>query len=190
MRASAQRRNPPGGRLIAFGSFAGKAGMVDCFHGLGARLLSLGYSTPFLNVAPTYTYASFASACDAVAGAGAGIRRFGLPAPISPFVVAVAGGGNVSRGVNEVLRHLGDDVVRWVDPSELPELSKLRGTDGPHRKLVYGCQLPAEFLVSQPLALCRCCGPPFVATAPSRGAACDARVWCISHTSHTRRHGH
>jgi hypothetical protein len=35
-------------RLVAFGRFAGYAGMIDGMHGLGKRLLSQGYGTPFL----------------------------------------------------------------------------------------------------------------------------------------------
>jgi alpha-aminoadipic semialdehyde synthase len=35
-------------RLVAFGRFAGYAGMIDGMHGLGKRLLSKGYGTPFL----------------------------------------------------------------------------------------------------------------------------------------------
>lgn len=35
-------------RLVAFGEFAGKAGMVDMLHGMGHRFLGLGYSTPLM----------------------------------------------------------------------------------------------------------------------------------------------
>jgi len=34
-------------RLIAFGEFAGKSGMINGLRGIGARLLSLGHSSPF-----------------------------------------------------------------------------------------------------------------------------------------------
>ncbi len=37
-----------GSRLVKFGPFAGYAGFVDGLHALGRRLLSQGYSTPFL----------------------------------------------------------------------------------------------------------------------------------------------
>lgn len=46
-------------RLIAFGSYAGKAGMINTFRGLGERLLALGYSSPFLNVSSSYMYPDF-----------------------------------------------------------------------------------------------------------------------------------
>lgn len=37
-----------GKRVLAFGRYAGYAGMIDCLHGLGDRILQLGYRTPFL----------------------------------------------------------------------------------------------------------------------------------------------
>lgn len=35
-------------RLVLFGKHAGYAGMIDGVHGLGQRLLGLGFSSPFL----------------------------------------------------------------------------------------------------------------------------------------------
>ena len=37
-----------GRRLVAFGKYAGVAGMIDILHGLGLRLLALGHHTPFM----------------------------------------------------------------------------------------------------------------------------------------------
>lgn len=37
-----------GKRLVAFGTFAGYAGMINCLHGVGLQLLNKGYRTPFL----------------------------------------------------------------------------------------------------------------------------------------------
>ena len=37
-----------GSRLVAFGAYAGYAGMINTLHGLGDRLLTKGYRTPFL----------------------------------------------------------------------------------------------------------------------------------------------
>ena len=47
-----------GERLVAFGEYAGRAGMLESIRGLGIRLLGLGYSSPFLNVGPAYAYKS------------------------------------------------------------------------------------------------------------------------------------
>lgn len=37
-----------GQRVVAFGKYAGLAGMVNILHGLGLRLLALGHHTPFM----------------------------------------------------------------------------------------------------------------------------------------------
>lgn len=37
-----------GKRLVAFGKFAGIAGMINILHGIGLRLLALGHHTPFI----------------------------------------------------------------------------------------------------------------------------------------------
>jgi len=37
-----------GHRVVAFGVYAGVAGMLNILHGLGLRLLALGHHTPFM----------------------------------------------------------------------------------------------------------------------------------------------
>ena len=104
-------------RLVAFGRYAGIAGAVDFFRGLGARLLALGYSTPFLGVGPTFSYPTLEAAFNAVAVCGSAIRRYGLPLDVSPLTAVVTGSGNVSRGAQEVLDALG--CITRVTPFEL-----------------------------------------------------------------------
>ena len=41
-------RNDKGQRVVAFGQYAGIAGMINILHGLGLRLLALGHHTPFM----------------------------------------------------------------------------------------------------------------------------------------------
>lgn len=62
--------NDQGSRLVAFGEFAGRAGMVDFLRGLGERYLALGYSTPFLSLGSSYMYPSLAAAKAAVLAVG------------------------------------------------------------------------------------------------------------------------
>lgn len=40
--------NAQGKRVVAFGKYAGVAGMINILHGLGLRLLALGHHTPFM----------------------------------------------------------------------------------------------------------------------------------------------
>lgn len=43
-----------GNRVVAFGKYAGVAGMVNILHGLGLRLLALGHHTPFMVIPFVY----------------------------------------------------------------------------------------------------------------------------------------
>jgi alpha-aminoadipic semialdehyde synthase len=78
-------------RLVAFGRYAGLAGGIDLFTNIGERLLSMGYSSPFLAVASTVRYPSIAAALDAVAVCGREIAEFGLPEDICPLTIVVTG---------------------------------------------------------------------------------------------------
>ncbi|KAL2645399.1 hypothetical protein R1flu_012986 [Riccia fluitans] len=106
-------------RLVAFGEYAGKAGMIDFFRGLGERFLSLGFSTPFLSVGSSYMYSSLSTAKAAVMAAGDEIANNGLALGICPLVFVFTGAGNVSRGAQEIFRLLPHTFVK---PSELPRL--------------------------------------------------------------------
>ena len=45
-----------GQRVVAFGKFAGIAGMIDILHGIGLRMLALGHHTPFMHIGPAHNY--------------------------------------------------------------------------------------------------------------------------------------
>jgi len=111
-----------GERLVAFGEFAGKAGMIDTLRGLGSRLLGLGISNPFLNVAPAYSYPTLADAMAAIRKVGKAYRAGGgaksfLPAGHGPLTVVFTGAGKVSRGAQAVFEAL--------DPIILPSVGAL-----------------------------------------------------------------
>jgi alpha-aminoadipic semialdehyde synthase len=134
-----------GKRLVAFGRFAGLAGVVDFFSGVGARFLSLGHSTPLLNIAQMYTYPSLGHALAAVREAGEEIDRTGLPEELCPLTLGVTGDGNVSSGAREVVEALGR-CVRWVEPSELQGiLANARGRERTH--VVYATKITAQHMV-------------------------------------------
>ncbi|KAK9099643.1 hypothetical protein Syun_026688 [Stephania yunnanensis] len=109
-----------GKRLLAFGKFAGRAGMIDFLHGLGKRYLSLGYSTPFLSLGASYMYTSLVAAKAAVIAVGEEIATLGLPPGICPLVFVFTGSGNVSQGAQEIFRLLPH---AFVDPGRLSELA-------------------------------------------------------------------
>ena len=69
-------RNSP--RLVAFGGFAGRAGMVSALRGLGERMLCLATQLS-LNVGSAYMYPSLIDAKHAVRAIGDRIQNSGLP---------------------------------------------------------------------------------------------------------------
>lgn len=135
-----------GKRLLAFGKFAGRAGLIDFLSGLGRRYLSLGYSTPFLSLGSSYMYPSLAAAKAAVVSVGEEIATTGLPSSISPLVFIFTGSGNVSLGAQEIFKLLPHT---FVDSSKLPRLFD-KGVDlcQPKRAFqVYGCIVTSEDMV-------------------------------------------
>ncbi len=128
-----------GGRLVAFGKFAGYAGMIDCFRGVGERLLSLGYSSPFMGVSSSYMYPGLPEAKAAVKKAGEEIRQYGLPAQVAPLRFVFTGTGNVARGAQEIFELLPHKYVTAEELATLPH--------DPH--VVYGCVVEAKDMVER-----------------------------------------
>ncbi|KAL1219562.1 Alpha-aminoadipic semialdehyde synthase [Cardamine amara subsp. amara] len=139
-----------GRRLLSFGKYAGRAGLVDFLHGLGQRYLSLGYSTPFLSLGSSYMYSSLAAAKAAVISVGEEIASQGLPLGICPLVFVFTGTGNVSLGAQEIFKLLPHT---FVEPSKLPELfvkGKGISQNGKSTKRVYqvyGCIITSQDIV-------------------------------------------
>lgn len=141
-----------GKRLLAFGRFAGRAGMIDFLSGLGQRFLSLGYSTPFLSLGASYMYSSLAMAKAAVISVGEEIATMGLPSGICPLVFVFTGAGNVSHGAREIFQLLPHT---FVDPTRLPELFGMakdvkeagRGRTSKRVCQVYGCIVTCQDMV-------------------------------------------
>ncbi|CAG8590108.1 19829_t:CDS:10 [Cetraspora pellucida] len=123
-------------RLVLFGTHAG---MIDGLHGLGRRLLGLGYNTPFMHIAMSHTYKSLELAKSAVKDIGDVISDEGLPNDFNPMTFVFTGTGNVSNGVQEIFKCLPHEYIRVKD---LQECIK-----APHKfsnRKVYGCQVYLE----------------------------------------------
>lgn len=118
-----------GRRLVFFGRFAGMAGMIDTLFGLGQRLESVGLWTPFVHVKQALAYKDIKSAKAAIAEIGQQIAAAGLPDRLVPFVIGVAGYGNVGKGAMEILSALG---AVAVSPAKLGYL-----TGGEAQRKVY-----------------------------------------------------
>ena len=91
-----------GRRLIAFGQYAGLAGMINGLWALGQRLDVEGIENPFTCLQQAWTYASLADAKASIARVAEAIKIRGISSSIDPLMVGFAGYGNVSRGAQEI----------------------------------------------------------------------------------------
>jgi alanine dehydrogenase len=113
-----------GRRLIFFGRHAGIAGMIDTLWALGQRLDWEGIPNPFSQIGHTYEYKDLAEAKEAISKVGEKIKTEGLPESVTPLICAIAGYGNVARGVWEILDLL---PVEEIEPKEVAPL--VEGSD-------------------------------------------------------------
>ncbi|XP_008256504.2 alpha-aminoadipic semialdehyde synthase, mitochondrial isoform X2 [Oryctolagus cuniculus] len=122
-----------GTRVVAFGQWAGVAGMINILHGMGLRLLALGHHTPFMHIGMAHNYRNSSQAVQAVRDAGYEISLGLMPKSIGPLTFVFTGTGNVSKGAQEIFNEL---PCEYVEPHELREVSQT----GDLRK-VYGTVL-------------------------------------------------
>ncbi|PKK30003.1 aminoadipate-semialdehyde synthase, transcript variant X5 [Columba livia] len=122
-----------GMRVVAFGKWAGVAGMINILHGLGLRFLALGHHTPFMHIGMAHNYRNSSQAVQAVRDAGYEISLGLMPKSVGPLTFVFTGTGNVSKGAQEMFTAL---PYEFVEPHELKEVSR----HGDLRK-VYGTVL-------------------------------------------------
>lgn len=114
-----------GNRVVAFGKYAGYAGMINILHGIGLRLLALGHHTPFMHIGPAHNYRNAGSAKQAIRDAGYEIALGKMPRSIGPLTFVFTGSGNVSQGAQEMFAEL---PIEYVDPSDLREVAERGST--------------------------------------------------------------
>ena len=130
-----------GRRLIFFGRQAGWAGMVDTLWAFGQRLRWEGILNPFQALRPMPGYGELAQAKAALEVVGEWIRTEGLPADVTPLIIGVAGYGNVSGGVQQILDVL---PVMEIDPADVVAVAQ--NADG-SRRHIYKVIFKEEHLV-------------------------------------------
>jgi alpha-aminoadipic semialdehyde synthase len=91
-----------GRRLIAFGQYAGLAGMLNGLWALGQRLDAESIANPFSSLRQARDYQSLVEAKQAISRVAEAIRERGIPPNVHPLNVGFAGYGNVSRGAQEI----------------------------------------------------------------------------------------
>ncbi|MCK4234867.1 hypothetical protein KAX75_10590 [candidate division WOR-3 bacterium] len=117
-----------GRRLIAFGRFAGIAGMMDTLWAFGKRLEWEGIKNPFLRIKRTYEYSKIEEVKNHLNQIGKDITEKGFDDVLSPLIFAITGYGNVSGGVQEILDCLPVEEIR---PEEIPNI------DSPSNRVIY-----------------------------------------------------
>ncbi|XP_068579293.1 alpha-aminoadipic semialdehyde synthase, mitochondrial [Cebidichthys violaceus] len=110
-----------GFRIVAFGHWAGIAGMINILHGLGLRFLALGHHTPFMHIGMAHNYRNVNQAIQAVRDCGYVISMGLMPKSIGPVTFCFTGTGNVSKGAQDILNEL---PVEYVEPHELKDVSE------------------------------------------------------------------
>ncbi|GAA6075840.1 alpha-aminoadipic semialdehyde synthase, mitochondrial, partial [Tachysurus ichikawai] len=110
-----------GFRIVAFGQWAGVAGMINILHGLGLRLLALGHHTPFMHIGMAHNYRNVSQAIQAVRDCGYEISLGLMPKSIGPLTFVFTGTGNVSNGAQDIFNEL---PCEYVEPHDLKEVSK------------------------------------------------------------------
>lgn len=108
-----------GTRVVAFGQWAGVAGMINILHGLGLRFLALGHHTPFMHIGMSHNYRNSAQAVQAIRDCGYEISLGLMPKSIGPVTFVFTGTGNVSKGAQEIFNEL---PCEFVEPHELRDV--------------------------------------------------------------------
>ncbi|XP_007246636.3 alpha-aminoadipic semialdehyde synthase, mitochondrial isoform X2 [Astyanax mexicanus] len=108
-----------GFRIVAFGKWAGVAGMINILHGLGLRFLALGHHTPFMHIGMAHNYRNVSQSVQAVRDCGYEISLGLMPKSIGPLTFVFTGTGNVSKGAQEIFNEL---PCEFVEPHELKDV--------------------------------------------------------------------
>ncbi|KAL7643679.1 UNVERIFIED_CONTAM: hypothetical protein RMT77_005662 [Armadillidium vulgare] len=125
-----------GNRVVAFGKYAGAAGMINILHGLGLRLLALGHHTPLMHIGPAHNYRNIEMARQALRDAGYEISLGMMPKSIGPLTFVFTGTGNVSQGAADLFQNL---PYEYVPVSALKKISEHGATNK-----VYGCEISRQ----------------------------------------------
>ncbi len=110
-----------GQRLIYFSYHAGLAGVIDTLWAFGQKMARAGIDSPFAGIKHSLKYANLDVAIASFQEVAENIKKSGLPAAISPFIIGITGYGNVSRGVQHLLDFL---PVAQITPAELAAVRK------------------------------------------------------------------
>lgn len=122
-------------RLIFFGRYAGKAGVIETLHALAQKLKLNGINTPLDRIKQPYQHNSIEEAKEEIKKIGDEIKVNGFPKQISPLVFGFIGYGNVSQGAQNIFDLL---PVKTIQPQELlTNFEKLKTDQNHFIKVVF-----------------------------------------------------
>ncbi|KAG8754690.1 hypothetical protein FRC11_006528 [Ceratobasidium sp. 423] len=125
-----------GKRVVAFGWYAGAAGLAEGLITSAHAELQLGVASPFIYLPRPYAHPSLDDMRASLQRVSKHISSAGTSPALGPFVIAVTGNGNVARGALDMLKEL---PVVYVKPKDLPSLVSNPETD---LRKVYAVHLP------------------------------------------------
>ncbi|KAG8832376.1 hypothetical protein FRC17_001423 [Serendipita sp. 399] len=98
--------NTDGKRVVAFGWYAGAAGVPEALSALALEHLHRGVSSPFLLLPRPYNHRGLEDLRKSLRDIGSIIKEFGTPPATGPYIIALTGNGNVSQGALNLLHEL------------------------------------------------------------------------------------
>ncbi|CAG8733064.1 11885_t:CDS:2, partial [Acaulospora colombiana] len=110
--------DPQGKRVVAFGWYAGAAGVPEAFSALALDHLKLGL------LPRPYHHRSLEDLRQSLRNIGKIISERGTPKETGPYIVALTGNGNVSQGALSLLNEL---PLKHIRAEDLPTLATSKG---------------------------------------------------------------
>ena len=113
-------------RLVAFGRYAGIAGLIETLYAYSRKMKLKGYVTPFEEIKQAYQYESLREVKAHIKLIGRKIVQHGFPKELSPLTVGFLGYGNVSKGAQEIFELL---PVQTIKPNHLKQFIAENGSN-------------------------------------------------------------
>ncbi|KAJ8521319.1 hypothetical protein ONZ45_g1975 [Pleurotus djamor] len=130
-----------GRRTVAFGWYAGVAGVLEALSSMAHAHLEIGIASPFLYTPRPHTHPSLTSLRHSLRSVGKMIKEDGTPPALGPIIIGLTGNGNVSSGCLSMLSEL---PIQYV---QVKDLDKLVKEESPDLHKIYLCHaLPREYL--------------------------------------------
>ena len=110
-------------RLVAFGEFAGLAGMFNSFWAYHQRMEYEGRNSPFVRIQPARYYNTIDQARRTLEHIQTKLHKY-MADTNKSFIIGVTGSGRVAKGALSMVKHLNP---KFIKPEYLPQAHKRPG---------------------------------------------------------------